>query len=1226
MSDKTMDDGTSQAPVDGAGVDISTVSAEDDVIRTLDIDDSQPSSCTGDTGNGVSDVNHDDSKDNSRTCGKKLTDRLVTSSGEERNETVSNDIQHDESEHKPDNKLEHVEDDGSKIDIQKADDIGDKNSAKINHCTDVAAADNSDTKASDSEVDLDMSVDDVSDNNSKHNNSEEKTPTKNNKENNCDDSFEKNTSDQDDDVSLNASHKKVLDNLEERRPRNRRVSEPSGKDVESTTSVLKEKLLQGSASKQYDCKDDDEDYDDDEIDISGIDVSQDDFEVVATPPTKKRQKKKKSQFGMQMQKIPPSVTVADKYYKPFEHDWGREIVIRNTYEEVTPSGKLRSRPSDVYYFTPEKTKLRSMVQITEYLYQTHSPLTIDNFTFQKDPIYKEPYEIVRMAGSHGRRGRPSGSHKSPQPAKSASKKQPKTSPKVVTVSPVVTTASPRILGKKVTSVMGKVVAAHADVIKVVPSSSASEKKPVIRAVAKKHMGKRGPSKSAATCSMVAPPALKKTKVDDDASRGKEAAGRLCGMDCPGRQGVPPSLHCEMCMCMFHPECVGYSDRSSRGGFICKACQTVSSSLQDKKGTNSSLAPGTAVSIVAPPPPPLVRAPTAATSPIIKVSPQRLRVNALPHDAIVIARAGVSLAQSKSAVNGVSGVPSIRFITPHKNSSQVSGQLLTLPPGVTTKLNLKQPLQLRMGGNTFVIPPSCFISTADSVKVLLPPGCLSQGAAQSVAIKANDLNVCASAVTSSSQEISVNSLESRTLPVQLQQPPQLQPSPRLQQTLPQLQQLPLLQPPPQLQPAPQLHQSLGLQRTSKQKPVLCYFQRLHVGFDCMMHIFQYLPVADLLRAGRVCRTWRNVVSHNSLWRTVHLTGVTVVDWHHATLRLQCHNTQTLDLRGILHGDGDSNRTWHQVTAVLGQLTRLQHLVFGQCPATVLHTVTHFLTQLQSLTAEFISDDRTAEAQTRCCSTKLDVGKFSKLNELRSLRLRGTNGLTLPAFSFTGGLTQLADLTHLHTLCLTTLRDVPHEEFNFLGSLINLEVLHLGDCTSWTSETYSQLGKLEKLRVLKLMSGGQIPDSGLGDALKKFPSLEQLELIEYVIAENLADILKSLSQLKTFSVWTNTETRTSEVNTWVLQAVAQMTCLKQFEWGVTCENVDGVSLAVTPSDGSPQKMQCIAVLPSLAAGPQPMFDATSPANYISINKVVDYMGGFLPHTNIRVFQVPPTRRTA
>ena len=154
------------------------------------------------------------------------------------------------------------------------------------------------------------------------------------------------------------------------------------------------------------------------------------------------------------------------------------------------------------------------------MYQTHSPLTIDNFTFQKDPIYKEPYEIVRMAGSHGRRGRPSGSHKSPQAAnaKPTAKKLPKSSPKkaAVTVSPVVTTVTPRIVGKKVA--VGKVIVTQAEVVKVVPSSSASENKPVIRAVAKKHMGKRGPSKSAATCSVVTPPPLKKAKVDDDASR------------------------------------------------------------------------------------------------------------------------------------------------------------------------------------------------------------------------------------------------------------------------------------------------------------------------------------------------------------------------------------------------------------------------------------------------------------------------------------------------------------------------------------------------------------------------------------------------------------------------------------------------------------------------------------------------------------------------------------
>ena len=44
--------------------------------------------------------------------------------------------------------------------------------------------------------------------------------------------------------------------------------------------------------------------------------------------------------------------------------------------------------------------------------------------------------------------------------------------------------------------------------------------------------------------------------------------KLCGLDCQGRGGSPPSLHCEVCMCLFHPECVGY-DRTKRDGFTCK---------------------------------------------------------------------------------------------------------------------------------------------------------------------------------------------------------------------------------------------------------------------------------------------------------------------------------------------------------------------------------------------------------------------------------------------------------------------------------------------------------------------------------------------------------------------------------------------------------------------------------------------------------------------------------
>ena len=274
-------------------------------------------------------------------------------------------------------------------------------------------------------------------------------------------------------------------------------------------------------------------------------------------------------------------------------------------------------------------------------------------------------------------------------------------------------------------------------------------------------------------------------------------------------------------------------------YMLQACRAVSSSLQDKQDVNGRCStPGTPIIVGAPPPPPLVRAPTASTPSIIKMSPVRMRVNS--HESMAGIRARISLSQPKSAaLNGISGAPAIRLVTPPKDSSQVSGQLLTLPPGVTTKLNLKQPLQLRMGGNTFVIPPSCFISTANSVKVLLPPGCLSQGGGvqSGGANKALNLNVSAS---SNAQEISINSVDMR----QLQPPPQLQPSPQLQQSLPPLQPAPTVLP-PQLQAAPQQAQRRTAHRASA-GPVPCCFMRLHVGFDCMMHIFRYLSVADLLR--------------------------------------------------------------------------------------------------------------------------------------------------------------------------------------------------------------------------------------------------------------------------------------------------------------------------------------------------------------------------------------------
>ena len=45
------------------------------------------------------------------------------------------------------------------------------------------------------------------------------------------------------------------------------------------------------------------------------------------------------------------------------------------------------------------------------------------------------------------------------------------------------------------------------------------------------------------------------------------ASNLCGMRCPGLEKIPPSLHCERCMCMFHPQCV--SKQMPGSLFVCQ---------------------------------------------------------------------------------------------------------------------------------------------------------------------------------------------------------------------------------------------------------------------------------------------------------------------------------------------------------------------------------------------------------------------------------------------------------------------------------------------------------------------------------------------------------------------------------------------------------------------------------------------------------------------------------
>ncbi|CAG2212856.1 unnamed protein product [Mytilus edulis] len=340
------------------------------------------------------------------------------------------------------------------------------------------------------------------------------------------------------------------------------------------------------------------------------------------------------------------------------------------------------------------------------------------------------------------------------------------------------------------------------------------------------------------------------------------------------------------------------------------------------------------------------------------------------------------------------------------------------------------------------------------------------------------------------------------------------------------------------------------------PASCFIQSLYGGFDCMLLIFNYLNVRDLFRKISV-------------------------------------DNANLGFTGVSHYE-DRNKTWHQLISNIHLFTFVHTIHFGAVPGSVLQALCEKTTQLEALTAEWISDSTNEQMKTN--PTKIDIGKFSSLSDLKVLKLRGISGLALPAFSFSGGISELKSLKHLQKLSLTTLKDFESDkELEFLTSLPNLVHLELGDCTSWT------------------------PENNL------FFRLENLELIEFLIPENLHKTLEKLEKLKSLSVWPDTSNQpAAQVNSYTLNTVSKLKSLKQLEWGILSNK--NSSIILDGEDMNKQQTQnnqeWIPFLPASDNG----YDALSESltEYISLVNFKEKLTKLLPSTKLNVFSAQSISR--
>ncbi|XP_028396109.1 uncharacterized protein LOC114520097 [Dendronephthya gigantea] len=330
--------------------------------------------------------------------------------------------------------------------------------------------------------------------------------------------------------------------------------------------------------------------------------------------------------------------------------------------------------------------------------------------------------------------------------------------------------------------------------------------------------------------------------------------------------------------------------------------------------------------------------------------------------------------------------------------------------------------------------------------------------------------------------------------------------------------------------------------------------LKLSFDCLLGIFSFLSLTDLLSVACVCSTWKYVAAQPVLWKRVSFNGIFVKNWTLAEKYLLMFSIQRLDFRGIFIGKKKCE-TWHKITDLIHNTEHLKYLDFGRVPAGVLHDVVGSLSSLEVLTAEWIIDVvRDSDESDREKTAKIDIGKFSHLKNLKELRLRaacGCAGLQLPMFAFSLGMSNLSDLTKLRKLALTTFRDLAAQDFDFLTSLPQLEDLELGDCSEWEVESYESLGKLAKLQHLRLERAGSISSEGLIWALSSLKNLVHLELIMCEVPEAFSGALIEMPKLRTLSVWPDTfSEHACQVNTNYLSSIATLGLkhLQLLDWGV------------------------------------------------------------------------------
>lgn len=159
----------------------------------------------------------------------------------------------------------------------------------------------------------------------------------------------------------------------------------------------------------------------------------------------------------------------------------------------------------------------------------------------------------------------------------------------------------------------------------------------------------------------------------------------------------------------------------------------------------------------------------------------------------------------------------------------------------------------------------------------------------------------------------------------------------------------------------------------------FTNNLSGGYHAMMQVFRYLSVRERLQASSVCKLWRDIALHQSLWQTVSLKNTRVYSWAGFGEFLRQTKATQLDLRKMLFVK-ERDATWTEIVGIASNFTGLRKLELPKLEGSVLAALATACPRLESLQAPLVAPP-------------LDLQKVVSIPGLKELKLKASAGSSL-----------------------------------------------------------------------------------------------------------------------------------------------------------------------------------------------------------------------------------------